>query len=230
MLIAEEILVICLNDSSGKRPIGRGQLMPALAGALVAELALLGRITLTPDSVGLLRRRRVVLHDATLTGDALLDQTLTTIAEKPDQKINSLIHAMSTGREGTRLYRQLVDRLVSAGTITEPDPKAFGRRSARRSATTGGGPEQPIRRRVQRAVSERDDPDWRTLVLIMLLHASGALLHLLVHPELDRRLLNKRARDLVRAGAHRIHVPLVRRVHAAVSRAVTRARTSTDEA
>ncbi|GAB3769122.1 GOLPH3/VPS74 family protein [Microlunatus parietis] len=227
MLIAEEILVICLNDSSGKRPIGRGQLMPALAGALVAELALLGRITLTPDSVGLFRRRRIVLHDATLTGDALLDQALTTIAEKPDQKINGLIHAMSTGRAGSRLYRQLVDRLVAAGAIAEPDPKAFGRTSSRRSPTASP---EPIRRKLQRAVSDRDTPDWRTLVLITLLHASGALLHLLVQPGLDRRSLNRRARDLLNAGTHRLHVPLVRRVHTAVSRAVTRTQIPADEA
>lgn len=121
MLIAEEILVISLDDSSGERAVSRGQLLPVLAGAIIVELSLLSRITLTPDADGLVRRRRVVLQDASLTGDGLLDQTLIMIAEKPDQKLNALIHTMSTGRTGAHLYRQLVDRLVAAGVITSPD-------------------------------------------------------------------------------------------------------------
>ena len=44
MLIAEEFLLLVLDDESGKRTIGGESLEPALAAALVVELALAERI------------------------------------------------------------------------------------------------------------------------------------------------------------------------------------------
>ena len=52
MLIAEEYLLLALDEESGKPRIGSDRLEPALGGALVAELALMER-------VGALRMRPV---------------------------------------------------------------------------------------------------------------------------------------------------------------------------
>jgi hypothetical protein len=50
--MAEEYLLLCLDDKTGRPRIGRDRLDPALGGALVAELALRERVGITPRAAG----------------------------------------------------------------------------------------------------------------------------------------------------------------------------------
>ena len=52
MLIAEELLLLSFDDETGRRTLAAEKLDPALGGALLAELALMERIGITPDSAG----------------------------------------------------------------------------------------------------------------------------------------------------------------------------------
>ena len=52
MLIAEEYLLLALDDETGKPRIGSDRLEPALGGALLAELALRERVGVTPQEAG----------------------------------------------------------------------------------------------------------------------------------------------------------------------------------
>ncbi len=52
MLIAEEYLLLALDDETGKPRIGSDRLNPALGGALLAELALRERVGVTPPEAG----------------------------------------------------------------------------------------------------------------------------------------------------------------------------------
>ncbi|HEX8508313.1 MAG TPA: GPP34 family phosphoprotein [Propionibacteriaceae bacterium] len=61
MLIAEELLLMCLDPESGRTAVRRSRLSPALGGALLVDLVLMERISLTPDETGRRQRRRVQL-------------------------------------------------------------------------------------------------------------------------------------------------------------------------
>jgi Golgi phosphoprotein 3 (GPP34) len=50
MLLAEEFLLLCFDDRTGKKIISSDRIEPALGGALLAELALMERIGITPHS------------------------------------------------------------------------------------------------------------------------------------------------------------------------------------
>jgi hypothetical protein len=48
MLIAEEFLLLCYDDQTGKKIISDDRIEPALGGALLVELALMERIAVSP--------------------------------------------------------------------------------------------------------------------------------------------------------------------------------------
>ena len=76
MLIAEEFLLLSLDNESGRPMIGGDRLRPALGGALVAELALMERIGVTPNDAGWRKRGRITITDLTPTDDPELDEAL----------------------------------------------------------------------------------------------------------------------------------------------------------
>jgi hypothetical protein len=77
MLLAEEFLLLCFDDRTGKKIISSDRIEPALGGALLAELALMERIGITPHSAGWRQRARVTITDITPTDDSELDAVLT---------------------------------------------------------------------------------------------------------------------------------------------------------
>lgn len=208
MLIAEELSVLCYDSNSGQHVISRARLQSALAGAVVAELALHERITSTPHSAGPFRRRRVVLLDATLTGDPVLDRALTAIAEHPDQKVGSLIRALSTGRAGAELHRQLVERLKATGAAIADRGRASVQQHARTWFTATARAESAM---ITGKVGTR------AFILVALLHACSALTRVTPAPALGARGLRRRMRSLLDAGPHAEQIPILRAIHTAVS-------------
>jgi Golgi phosphoprotein 3 (GPP34) len=77
MLIAEDLLLLLYGDESGKPVLASTELDYALAGAVLLELAMLGRIDVagTGETV---RSGRLVVRDPSPTGSAILDERLTT--------------------------------------------------------------------------------------------------------------------------------------------------------
>ena len=188
MLIAEKFLLLVIDDGSGKRIIGRDRLEPALGGAVLAELAVRKRIGITGDDAGLLRRRRVMVIDPAPTGDELLDQLLTKIGAKPDQKAGNLITATK------KLPEQLTDRLIAAGVLSEEQGRILGLFPTRSWPTVDPGPEHAVRQWLQAALIAGATPDDQTRVLIALLTATDSLTK--VVPSDDKRAVRARAKEL----------------------------------
>jgi hypothetical protein len=87
MLIAEEYLLLALDDKTGKPLIGSDRLEPALGGALIAELALLERIGVTPKEAGWSKRGRVAITSLKPTDDPELDAALQRLAESEGKRV-----------------------------------------------------------------------------------------------------------------------------------------------
>jgi hypothetical protein len=158
--IAEEILLLAHGEEDGRQLLAGTQLDPALAGALLAELALADRIEL--------QEKKVLVKDATPLGDAELDAALARIAEsgkerKPAWWVQRL--------QSSKLRLRLLTRLAEAGVLTEERGKVLGIFPTTRWPEADGSVEAQVRQRVAGALAG-DAPDPRTAVLVAVTHAA----------------------------------------------------------
>ncbi|WP_433436065.1 GOLPH3/VPS74 family protein [Nonomuraea sp. CA-141351] len=173
--IAEEVLLLAYSED-GMPLITWTQLDPALAGAILAELAIRGRVELSDE--------KVTLKDASPLGDAELDAALARIASestdgKPVWWIQQLRSAELRGR--------LLSRLAESGVLSEQREKAIIFTTTR-WPETDPSVKGEVRDRVH-SVLAGADPDARTAALIAIAHA--AKLDRRVFPEASEQRINE---------------------------------------
>jgi hypothetical protein len=194
--MAEEYLLLCLDDKTGRPRIGRDRLDPALGGALVAELALLERIGVTPPEAGWRDRGRVTITSLTPTDDPELDRALHKLAVNEGKKLKDLLGSAASKKDrlshGVR--DRLQERLAAAGMLVRTEGTVLG--FIPRTTWPAGDrePEDHVRRRLQSALVGGETPAERTVALIALLQVTK-LLPKVVSTE-DKRALRARAKQL----------------------------------
>ena len=196
MLIAEEYLLLALDDKTGKPRIGSDRLEPALGGALLAELALLERVGVTPKEAGWTKRGRVTITNLKPTDDPELDAALQTLAENEGKKVKDLLSSFTSkkNRLSHGLRDRLLKRLAGAGTLVQTEGAVLG--FIPRTTWPAGDrePEDHVRRRLQGALVGGETPAERTVALIALLQVTK-LLPKVVSTE-DKKALRARAKQL----------------------------------
>ncbi|MGI5268260.1 GOLPH3/VPS74 family protein [Nonomuraea sp. CA-218870] len=158
--IAEEILLLAFGEDDGRQLLSAIQLDPAVAGALLAELALGERIAL--------RDKKVTVLDPAPMGDDELDGALARIAGSPkERKPAWWVQQLQSGKLRTRL----LTRLAGAGVLAEERVRVFGIFRTTRWPELDGAVEARVRERVAAALGGAE-PDPRTAVLIAVMHAA----------------------------------------------------------
>ena len=196
MLIAEEFLLLSLNNESGRPMLGKDRLGPALGGALVAELALMERIGVTPHDAGWNKRGRITITNLTPTDDRELDEAMRKLAESEGKKLKDVLSdfASKKVRLGYQLRERLLERLAKAGVVKEQEGTVLGFIPRTTWPAGDRAAEDDVRERLQSALVSGVTPTERTLVLIALLQVTG-LLPKVVTTE-DKRALKARAKQL----------------------------------
>src|SRR5918998_5683075 len=196
MLIAEEYLLLALDDQTGKPRIGSDRLEPALGGALIAELALRERIGVTPHEAGWNKRGRVTITSTTPTDDPELDAALQKMVENEGRKIKDLLSEYSTKKRrlshGVR--ERLLDRLAASGAVVKTEDTILGFIPRTTWPAGDSRREDDVRRRLQAALVDGTTPTERTVALIALLQVTG-LLTKVVTTE-NKRALKAKAKEL----------------------------------
>jgi Golgi phosphoprotein 3 (GPP34) len=196
VLIAEEYLLLAIDDETGKPRIGSERVEPALGGALIAELALRERIGVTPKEAGWNKRGRVTITNLTPTDDPELDAALHKLAENEGKKVKDLLSSMSlkNNRLSHGVRDRLLERLAAAGMLTRTEGTMLG--FIPRTTWPAGDPaaEDDVRRRLQGALVGGETPTERTVALIALLQVTG-LLPKVVSSE-NKKALKARAKEL----------------------------------
>jgi hypothetical protein len=114
-MLATDLLLLALDDERGTvLPQAAIGLDYGLAGAVVMELALRGRISLDAD---------VVSTTGTATDDALLDDALRAIAATPGKDLSHWVWHLSRDLRGLR--QRLLDRLVARGTLEKRERRVL---------------------------------------------------------------------------------------------------------
>lgn len=171
--LAEEIALLTLDDETG-RSMGRQGLAAslALAGAVLMELALAGRIDTDRD--------RLELLDPSPLGDAVLDKGLALLTDARDSRGALMLLA----REEAGMRSAVLAQLVERGLLRRVDGRVLLVFPERRYFKAEDRPEpREVRARLIRSVATDDIPDPREALLLGLAR-STALLPLLLPPEL----------------------------------------------
>jgi hypothetical protein len=187
VLIAEELLLLLLDDQSGATK--SSFMRPGLGGALLVELAMAECVLVGP------RRRWTGAKVSAVIGvpipeDPLLHAAYATVAAKP-QSAQSLVNAL-----GKNLQSALAERLAQEGMLERRESRVLGLFRRTRWPARDTLYKEQVRRSVAAALVEGQEPDPRTAALIALLSALDR-----AHKTVDRggvssREIKRRARKI----------------------------------
>ena len=189
-LIAEDLLLLLLDDAKGTVSTW-GKTDAVLGGAVLAELAVTGLVTVD-EHKSIWRTDRVhALDGAPADLDPLLAEALATIAEK-DRKASTLVDKI-----GKRLERRLAASLAERGMVERRDGKLLGLFPRTTWPAADSSHENDLRRTVTACLVDGAQPDERTGALIALLAAIDQA-HSAVTPgtTTKKRALEKKAKEI----------------------------------
>jgi hypothetical protein len=173
VLLAEDLLLVFTDDTSGRLSTLEDRVDFLLAGANLVELALMGRVDISREVkpirfLGINRQvDSLVVRDPSPTGDAVLDAALQ-IAIRSEGK---LLWAIRESRKN--LNKTLYMRLVSSGMVRHERRRTLRVNLA--LTTEDRWPVQDSRHKAEvrgriEARVEQTTPDTRSAALIALLH------------------------------------------------------------
>jgi len=166
-LLAEDFLLLLFDAKSGVFH-GEGMtLFHTLAGAVLAELALDGRVEIDAAMSWRGRQVRAVAGDPPT--DPLLRETWDRVSQKPTD-VQSLILEI-----GPPLRAAVVDRLVDSGHIRREKRKFLGLIPTTALVDAGTPRRATLMVAVRGVLIDGIEPDVRSGALVALLSASGAL-------------------------------------------------------
>lgn len=190
LTLPEEILLLLLDDESG-RFLGPGlstrlvQMEPgsgrlsrsyALAGAVLMELALRSRIDAD--------RERLVLVDATPTGERLLDHYLERIAAEPEQSTREWVSTLSV--DGPDIEATALDRLVERGILRREEKRVLWVFKQRRYPMIDGVEEREVRARILELLRSDEIPSPHDAELVCLIEMCSLFPEILGRDEAER--------------------------------------------
>jgi hypothetical protein len=185
MLLAEELLLLALDDESGRITVS--EIDKGLAGAVLIELALLGRVRVAEKNEPVRRGRLMVLPGAEPGHPALL-AGLVTVGDRAGRKPENVIDALGKG-----LRDRLADGLVEAGVLRREKHRVLGLFPTRRLPANDVTHERTVRERIAAALGGAT-PDDRTAALVALLSALDAVTTVFQVP--DKRTAKRRAKEI----------------------------------
>jgi len=176
----EEVLLLALRDDEGTIASGTMYLY-AIAGALLAELVLQGRVAVDDAK----RKKRAVVTDPRPTGAPLLDECLAKMAAGKPKRLDHWVGKFA-GISG--LKHRVAERLCDRGILREEEGKILLLFTRRVYPETDPRPEHEIVERLRSAIfTDTREVDPRTGVLVSLTDATGVLAVVFGKKELKAR-------------------------------------------
>ncbi|MEV6281611.1 GPP34 family phosphoprotein [Kribbella sp. NPDC051770] len=192
MLIAEDLLLLLYDDETGKPLAGSPGLDYGLAGAVVVELTLLGKVDITTDrDEGKPGRLKVL--DGSPTGDVVLDERLAVLVDKAGKRPKDAMRKVSKN-----LREPLLRRLAERGILQAEDAKVLGLFPVTRWPAKDARHEAEVRAALEQVLKLGTPPDERTGALIALLSALNVVPKV-VTDAVDKRALKRRAKEIAQS-------------------------------
>lgn len=185
MLLAEELLLLLLDDDTGRIRVSAAD--KGLAGAVLIELALLERMAVAAkdDTV---RAGRLVLRPGPAPAHPVLVDALDVLSTREGRKPDHVLDTLAKG-----LRERLVDGLLEAGILRRERHKVLGLFPTERLPAQDTAHETMVRQRVLAAL-DGGRPDERVAALTALLSALDAVTTVFDVP--DKRFARRRAKEI----------------------------------
>ena len=185
-LIAEDLLLLLLDDQSGKPNTSHPDL--ALGGAVLVDLALEGLVEVASHG-SLLGSAKLRRAPGAMAGDRILAGALGAVAEnKPAQRL--------VVKVGKGLLEPLAERQLRRGVLDRREEKVLGLVTRTRWPSRDPSRKEAIRRGLVVILVQGGRPDARSAALIGLLLAVNRLHRTVSHPDASARSVKKRAKEV----------------------------------
>jgi hypothetical protein len=186
MLMAEEVLLLLVDDRTGRFLVDSTRLDNVLAGAVLVDLFTMERVGFPPSGGGV-KRGRMVVVDPTPLGDPVLDGALAVAVGRP-AKPEQLI-----AKVRKRLRATLLERLTTAGALRRSTRKVLGIPWRTTWPAGDSSHKRELRARLQDVLVAGATPDGRTAALVSLLVAVKAAPKVV---DGDKKAVRARAKDI----------------------------------
>ena len=217
MIVAEDVLLLLTDDTTGRTLVDGTRRDVAVAGALVGELASVGRLGVT-RTTGLFRRTEVRVVDATPVGDDVLDDALRRAGGWGGSSPAAVLERVRKGNPRERVY----DRLAARGILRAEQGRVLGIFPTTAWPASDSAHEAEMRRGLHDVLVVGRPPTAREAALVALLAGVDGLAKVMADTGLPKRELNARAK---RAAPDDIGGEAVRKALEAIQSAVAAAAT-----
>lgn len=188
MLIAHDLVLLLLDDDTGKTVSWLSQPDKALAGAVLVDLAARGLVDVADDGEDVRKGRLVVRAGAEPT-EPLLRRALDLVRSKEGKKADAVLGPLSKG-----LRDELADDLIAAGILRREEHKVLGLFRTQRLPVNDDAYETALRSRLHAVLTGSREPDDRTGPIIALLHATDTVTQTITVD--DKKAARKRAKEI----------------------------------
>ncbi|MDI9928152.1 GPP34 family phosphoprotein [Rhodococcus sp. IEGM 1341] len=187
-LIAEDLLLLLLDDDSGKPLADSTKLPRVLAGALVVELAMIGSLRIT----GL--DEQIKKDHVVVAGSRPEDEFLRRVFDLVASASRPMKPQKVIEKSQKNLAKELAARLVAQGCVTEKKDKVWGLFPTTTWPAQDTSREKVLRDALRSALVDGTTPSPHTAALISLISAVD-LTHKVIE-DADKKLLKRRAKEI----------------------------------
>ena len=166
-LLAEDLLLLLLDDEKGTTPGLWVDVRVPLGAAVLAELAIGGAVEVEPRTSAW--RTPKVLATGAEVDDEVLAAALEVVRQKPRTAVDL------AGRVGDGLKTRLAERLARQGLLERHDDRVLGLFPRTRWPAGASTHEAQVRERLRSVIEQGAAPDERTAALAGILHALDRL-------------------------------------------------------
>jgi hypothetical protein len=195
--VAAELILLALDEKSGKALVDSSTLGAGLVGAAVVDLVLDGALELVADEGGPVAPGRLARTGRNEPTTPPMSQILEKVHGRKPKDAVSELYAWSWKDHPGQLKQQLLEQMAADGLLTREDHKVLGLFTSTRWKEADGLEEADIRARLRAVLVDGTDPDERTAALVSLVSALDLAPKLF--PDVDRKRITERA-EQVRTG------------------------------
>jgi golgi phosphoprotein 3 len=174
----EEIVLLQLDDRHGSFvDLPQSAADVVIAGAALMELALANRVDADLE--------RLIVVDAGLTGDDILDGAMARLTASGDELTSAGAVALVT-LDSRKFQEKALERLVAKGVLRQIDGRWLWVFHSRRYPVLDDREQREVKTRLRQVLLTDEIPDPRDVVLICLIDACGLLGLVLTPDEIAR--------------------------------------------
>lgn len=201
LTLFDELFTLSIHEAKGTL-IGSTveHIKPALAGAILAELTLLGKIQISNN-------HRLQLVDASPINDDVLDAAVEVLkkAEK-ERKFGYWISALSQRAEKTR--KQIIKGLIQKGIVTQDEERLAWVIPSPLDVEVKASTKYLIIQRLRGMVLAQEELQQRDIILLSLIRACGLLERVFLDDE--RKVASRSVNEMLFSQA--IHDPIIQTI------------------